>query len=322
MSRCAIKVDDAHATGPSMKPVSGSRTKHLLARCTIGALVVVSTFAAPQLALGQVTLRDDRGVTTTLPRSPQRIVSLLPSLTESLCALGECDRLVGTDRFSNAPASVLALPKLGGIDDAQIERIAMLKPDLVLAAPSARAIERLEALGIWVVVLESKRHSDVQRTLAVLAAAVGKPQEATRVWTRIQAEMQMAAARVPASIRGQRVYFEVESAPYAAGTESFIGESLQRLGMGNIAPSELGPFPKLNPEFVVRAQPDIIMAARRNLAEMARRPGWSALAALQRDRVCRFEPEAYELLVRPGPRMGAAALQLADCLVALAGNPP
>lgn len=293
-----------------------------LVRRLIGALLAVSTGTLPQLAAGQVALRDDRGVITTLARSPQRIVSLLPSLTESICALGECGRLVGTDRFSNSPPAVLALPKLGGIDDAQIERIALLKPDLVLAAPSARAIERLEALGIRVLVLESKRHSDVQRTLAVLAAAVGKPQEATRVWAQIQADLRTAAAHVPASIHGQRVYFEVESAPYAAGTESFIGESLQRLGMGNIAPSELGPFPKLNPEFVVRAQPDVIMAARRNLAEMARRPGWSALAALQRGRVCGFDRDAYELLVRPGPRMGAGALLLADCLTALAGNPP
>jgi iron complex transport system substrate-binding protein len=322
MSRCAIKIDDADAIGPSMEPRPGNQTRHLMARCLIGVLVVASAVAAPRLALGQVTLRDDRGVVTTLARSPQRIVSLLPSLTESLCALGECGRLVGTDRFSNFPASVLALPKLGGIDDAQIERIALLKPDLVLAAPSARAIERLEALGIGVVVLESKRHSDVQRTLALLAAAVGKPHEAKHVWTRIQAEMQRATARVPASMRGLRVYFEVESAPYAAGAESFIGESLRRLGLVNIAPSELGPFPKLNPEFIVRAQPDIIMAARRNLAEMPNRPGWSALAALQRDRVCSFEAESFELLVRPGPRMGAAALQLADCLAALAGNPP
>ena len=70
---------------------------------------------------------------------PQRIVSLVPGLTESVCALGACARLVGTDRYSNWPASVAALPKLGGLDDAQVERIAALKPDLVLIAPSARA---------------------------------------------------------------------------------------------------------------------------------------------------------------------------------------
>jgi iron complex transport system substrate-binding protein len=322
MSRCATRADEPAAIELMMRGDVRTPIWPAAACRVIGALAALSAFALPHPAAAQVTLRDDRGVVTTLARPPQRIVSLLPSLTESLCALGECARLVGTDRFSNWPPSVQALPKLGGIDDAQIERIVRLKPDLVLAAPSARAIERLETLGVAVVVLESKRHADVQRTLALLATALGKPQQAARVWAQIQAEMQAAEARVPAAMRGQRVYFEVESAPYAAGPQSFIGESLQRLGLGNIAPVELGPFPKLNPEFVVRAQPDVIVAARRNLAEMARRPGWSALGALQRGRVCGFEPDAYEVLIRPGPRMGAAALQIADCLAALAGGAP
>ena len=73
---------------------------------------------------------------------PQRIVSLLPSITESVCALGACARLIGVDRYSNWPDSVKALPQLGGLDDPAIERIVGLKPDLVLAAPSSRATDR------------------------------------------------------------------------------------------------------------------------------------------------------------------------------------
>jgi len=100
---------------------------------------------------------------------PARIVSLVPSLTESICALGECARLVGTDRYSNWPEPVRTLPKLGGLDDAQVERIAALKPDLVLAAPSARAVERLEGVGLKVIVLHSRSHQDVKRSLQLLA---------------------------------------------------------------------------------------------------------------------------------------------------------
>ena len=94
-----------------------------------------------------VVLRDDVGAEHRLAAPPQRIVTLLPSLTESVCAIGACDRLVGTDRFSNWPASVAALPKLGGLDDLPVERIAALKPDVVLVSSSARIIGRLEALG-------------------------------------------------------------------------------------------------------------------------------------------------------------------------------
>src|SRR6478735_10895553 len=99
-------------------------------------------------------LRDDRGALVVLATPPQRIVSLLPSLTESVCAIGACARLVGTDRFSNWPASVAALPKLGGFDDVRIEAVVALKPDVVLVPPSARVIDRLEQLGLKVIVLE------------------------------------------------------------------------------------------------------------------------------------------------------------------------
>ena len=280
--------------------------------------IVIAMLLCWHVAAGaQISVRDDRGATVVLSASPQRIVSLLPSLTESVCALGGCARLVGTDRFSNSPASVRALPKLGGLEDAQIERVAALRPELVLAAPSARAIDRLEALGLKVLVLESRDHADVQRTLKTLAQLLGAPAEADKVWAAIERDLVDAAARVPPRLRGQRVYFEVDATPYAAGASSFIGQTLSRLGLANAIPPELGPFPKLNPEYVLRAQPDIVMAAQRNLDEMPRRPGWSALRALQRRQTCGFDSEHYELLIRPGPRMGEAARALADCLTAL-----
>ena len=280
-------------------------------RLVLASLLAVGVQGA---ACAQIVLRDDRGATLILPAPPQRIVSLLPSLTESLCALGGCARLVGTDRFSNSPASVTALPKLGGLDDAQVERIVALKPDVVLAAASARVVDRLEGLGLHVLVLESRNHADVQRTLSMLAQLLGTPREAVRVWDAIERDMTEAARRVPAGLRGQRVYFEVDATPYAAGQSSFIGQTLTRLGLRNVVRAELGAFPKLNPEFVVRAQPDIVMAAQRSLADMPRRPGWAALRALQTGRTCGFTGDAYDVLVRPGPRMGEAALSLTACL--------
>ncbi len=276
----------------------------------------------PLAAHAQIALRDDRGATVILPAPPQRIVSLLPSLTESVCALGACARLVGTDRFSNAPASVIALPKLGGIDDAQIERVVLLKPDVVLVSSSARVTERLESLGLKVLVLESRDHADVKRTLTLLAQMLGAPAEAGRVWAGIERDMRVAAARVPVAMRGQRVYFEIDATPFAAGPGSFIGETLARLGMANAVAPELGPFPKLNPEYVVRLQPDIVMAVDRSLADMPKRPGWAALRALKRGSSCGFTSERFELLTRPGPRMGEAAGVLADCLVAIESVTP
>ncbi len=275
-------------------------------------LVALSALASAQ----PFTVRDDRGVEVTLAASPQRIVSLLPSLTESVCALGACARLVGVDRFSNWPESVRTLPQLGGLEDAQIERVVALKPDVVLAAPSARAIERFESLGLKVLVLESRDRADVKRTLNTLARVLDATTQAAAVWSKIDRDERLAVELVPAHWRGRRVYFEVDATPYAAGASSFIGETLIKLGLVNIVPNELGPFPKLNPEFVVRAQPDLVIAQSVNLAEMPKRPGWAGLRAL-RGSTCGFEPAAYELLIRPGPRMGEAAQSLAACLAAL-----
>ena len=282
-------------------------------RCLRLALLLALCMHAA--AWSQIVLHDDRGATLSFAAAPRRIVSLLPSLTESVCVLGGCARLVGVDRFSDWPASVRRLPRLGGLDDAQIERIVALEPDVVLAAPAARVIDRLEALGLKVLVLESRNDADVQRTLTVLARMLGTPAAAGPLWQRMQREIGEAAARVPAELRGERVYFEVDATPYAAGPGSFIGQTLARLGMANIVPAALGPFPKLNPEFVVRAQPDIVMASRRDLDTMPTRPGWAGLRALQQHRTCAFAEPRFEFLTRPGPRLGEAAQLLADCLV-------
>jgi iron complex transport system substrate-binding protein len=148
---------------------------------------------------------------------------------------------------------------------------------------------------------------------------LGAQTEAERVWAAIERDTRAATERVPAALRGHRVYFEVDSSPYAAGAGSFIGETLAQLGLSNAVPVELGPFPKLNPEYVVRLQPDIVMAVDRAIAEMPRRPGWASIKALKEGRTCGFTPVRYELLIRPGPRMGEAALALADCLVSIRG---
>jgi iron complex transport system substrate-binding protein len=254
--------------------------------------------------------------------APQRIVSLLPSLTESVCALGACARLVGVDRYSNWPESVKALPTLGGLDDPAIERIVGLQPDLVLAAPSSRATDRLRALGLRVELIRAETHDDVRRALRELERLLEAPGTAEPLWQRLQREIDAAAARVPVSLHGQRVYFEVDSSGYAAGEASFIGQTLKRLGLANAVPAALGPFPRLNPEWVVRHPPDVLMAVDRELAAMPRRPGWSTLDALQRRRVCAFPHARYELLIRPGPRLGEAAALLADCLQGLPAAGP
>ena len=273
-------------------------------------LSVLALIASPARAL---ELSDDRGRQLQLPASPQRIVSLLPSLTETVCQLDQCHRLVGVDRYSNWPEAVRRLPQVGGGLDPSVEAIVALRPDVVLAGTSMRAIERLEALGLKVVALEPRSHADVRRVLDKVGLLLGVP-DAQRVWRAIDAGVAAAAQSLPPQARGLRVYFEVNRGPYGASEASFIGETLARLGARNVLPGALGPFPNLNPEFVVRADPDLDMVSARHAAALRERPGWAALRALRQDRVCSFAPAQAEVLVRPGPRMAEAARLMAACL--------
>ena len=261
-------------------------------------------------------LTDDRGVTVHFAQTPQRIVSLLPSHTESVCALQQCNRLVGVDRYSNFPAGVQKLPKLGGGLAPNIEAVLALKPDVVLMSGTSRAADRLESLGLKVVSLETKTHADVRRVLTVLGALLGVPpdQGANRLWLEIDSAVSAAAQAVPVPARNARVFFEVGIGQYGAGKVSFIGETLMRLGAQNVVPAELGAFPRLSPEFIVRANPDIIITSSASLLAMTAFPGWKNLKAVQANRICVFNKSDSDVLVRPGPRMAQAAQLMATCL--------
>ena len=264
-----------------------------------------------------VTVTDDRQVAVTFTQAPKRIVTLLPSLAETVCVLGACDRLVGTDKHANWPASVKALPKLGGLDDTQLEALVRLKPDVVLLAKSARIIARLEALGIPVLALEPQTHADVHRVLQTVAAVLQLPNaqdQADAVWQNIQRQVSQAKSNIPAQANNATVYLEASTGGYAAGEASFIGEIMRQLGLKNIVTSSMGAFPKLNPEFVVRANPQLIVLAQPMASNLSQRPGWSGIAAIKNKRACVFPSGQADILVRPGPRLGEAAQLISDCV--------
>lgn len=290
------------------------------------AVTAAAATAAAAAAPGPgsaIELTDDRGRVHRFAQLPARIVTLVPSLTETVCELGACDRLVGTDRFSDWPARVAGLPKLGGLEDTPIERVLSLKPDVVLAPGSSRSVERLESLGLVVVTLEPRSFADTQRVIGTVATLLGQPAAGAALWQQMNARIDAAARGVAPGLRGARVYFEVAAAPYAAGEASFVGALLARLGLVNIVPAAMGPFPQINPEFVVRARPQVVMAGETAAAAMPQRPGWGTIPAFgSGGRVCGFPRGRYEFLVRPGPRLAEAAEVMAQCLQSSSPVPP
>ena len=270
----------------------------------------------PQTA-SPFSLTDDRGRKVVIDKAPQRIITLLPSLGEIVCELQACERLVGVDRYSNWPERVKTLPQLGGIDDTHLEALVKLKPDLVLLARSSRVTQRLESMGIKVVALEPQSQEDMHRVIQQIAGALHLPNSKERaelLWQSIQQKLEVAAARVPKTAKGARIYFEAGTGYFAAGEASYIGETLKRLGLVNVVTPSMGSFPQVNPEFVVKANPQIIFMGERAATDLKSRPGWNRIEAIQQHRICSFTPDQSDIVVRSGPRIPEAAELMVACL--------
>jgi iron complex transport system substrate-binding protein len=149
---------------------------------------------------------------------------------------------------------------------------------------------------------------------------LGVPQRAERLNRQIQRSIAdiAAASRKRLNGRAPLVYFEVDPAPYGAGPQSFIGEMLRRAGARNIITPGLGPFPQLNPEYVVRADPEVIFTSPAEGSRLAQRPGWSRIRAVRERRICSFPPEVRDTIVRPGPRAAEGFAALTECLLRVA----
>lgn len=261
-----------------------------------------------------LTLTDDLGRTVTVKAPPKRIATMLPSVTETVCALGACDRIVATDDFSDWPERVKALPKAGGLFNPNPELIVSLKPDLVLVSKYGRLYETLERAGLTVYAVRTETYQDIFRTARTLGKLLGLEAQAERLVAQIQREVYQEESRAAQAKTRPRVYYEIDPTPYTVGPESFIGLLIQKARGVNIIPKELGLFPKISPELVVERNPEVIVATYPGALETIRnRPGWSRVSAVQNGRVCVFTGGQDNLLSRPGPRVSQGLRLLVDC---------
>lgn len=286
----------------------------------IGLLGLVCASATGAAAAVPIVLVDSAHHEHRFERPPERVASLLPALTETVCELEECHRLVVVDRYSNWPKSVTLLPKAGGLQDVDVEQIVSARPDVVLLGDAPRVAERLRSLGLVVFELETQTYGDIGRNVSLIGAMLGVPERAERLNRQIERSVEKVAGATRKRLHGHAplVYFEVDPAPYGAGPQSFIGQMLGRMGARNILPADLGPFPRLNPEYVVRANPDVILVSAADASPLLHRPGWDRIRAIRESRICTFPPEIRDMIVRPGPRVAAGFEAVSECLLRMA----
>ncbi|MER3489082.1 MAG: ABC transporter substrate-binding protein [Meiothermus sp.] len=259
------------------------------------------------------TLTDDLGRSVVIPAQPKRIVAMLPSITETLCAMGACERLVATDSFSDWPESVKRLPKVGGLFDASPEKIVALKPDLVLISVYGKLQEPLERAGVRTFAIKTETYDDIFRTTRLLGQLLHQPAQAERLVAQIQQQVYAQETRAAKAKDRPTVYFEIDPTPYTVGPGSFIGVLITKARGQNIVPKELGDFPKISPELVVQKNPEVIVLTHPGAASLRTRPGWAGVRAVQKDRVCSFTGEEDNLLSRPGPRIAEGLKLLIVC---------
>jgi iron complex transport system substrate-binding protein len=239
-----------------------------------------------------------------------------PALSRNgtVCALGACERLVGRDSWSDHPAEVLALPDLGSAFAPDLEAIVALWPDLVLVDEYSGAADALAPLGLNVYAGTPQRLEEVFESIERLGALLGARTEAAVLAGRLRGELDGVAAVVAGRPRPS-VFYEVDPSPYSVGPEGFIGRLIELAGGANVVPAELGDFPLVDPEFVVAADPQVIVLADApygvDLAALRARPGWAELAAVRDGRVIEVTLAQANVLSRAGPRIGEALRLLA-----------
>jgi iron complex transport system substrate-binding protein len=268
---------------------------------------------APTATPAALTFTDGLGREVKLAGPAQRIVSLAPSNTEILFAVGAGKQVVGRDDLSDFPVEAGSLPKIGGMDKYNTEQIVALKPDLVLAAEinSPELVNSLESLGLTVYYLSNpKTIEDMYANLEIVSKLTGHEQETTALVESFKARVAVVDEKIKSAAGKPVVFYELDSTdpakPWTAGPGSFIDLLINRAGGVNLT-SVAGikdAYPQVSVEQIVSTNPDMIILGDSmwgvTVESVGQRPGWEKLKVVSGKQIFPFDDN---LVSRPGPRL-------------------
>jgi iron complex transport system substrate-binding protein len=258
----------------------------------------------------------------TLPAPAQKIVSMAPSNTEILFAIGAGSQVVGRDEFSDYPEEAKSLPSIGGsMGQYSYEQVAALKPDLVLAGGinTPEQVKALEDLGINVFYLGNPSTlEEMYANLELVARLTGREAEAAALVESLKVRVKAVDDKLAGVTEKPVVFYEIDASdpnsPYTAGSGTFVDQLIARAGGTNLGAQMKDQWAKISLEKIVVADPAIIILGDSAYGEtpekLAARAGWSEIDAVTNNRVLPFDDN---LVSRPGPRLvdGLEALALA-----------
>ncbi|MGH7875651.1 MAG: ABC transporter substrate-binding protein [Candidatus Binatia bacterium] len=248
------------------------------------------------------------------PLYPQRIVSLAPSVTESLFALGFGPRLVGVTTYCDYPAEAKKLPKIGGFMSPSLEVIVAKRPDLVIGVSSATdpvKARELERLGLKVRLISLASVSEILNSIQSIAGWLGNPQAGERLVQKITLQFNQVKQRVASAPR-RRALLAVGLRPLVAvGGKNFIDELITLAGGENIAGNAAQPWLNLPEEYVVAKAPQVIIEAGMGSERGETAKRWGDLKSLPAVKEQRIYAYASDKILRPGPRIGEGLEEIA-----------
>jgi len=275
-----------------------------------------------------LTLVDDRGYVLNLTSYPNRIVSLAPSNTEILFAIGADDKVVGVTDYCNYPYNFSAWIEAGNLTSVgdywtpNIEAIVVLEPDLILAAfAQEEVVNTLRGMGYKVLVLDPDNIDDILKDIVLVGRATDRNIEAAILVNNLRHRIDAVVSKVAGATFTPKVYYEVWYDPlWSVGSGGWEHELIEKAGGINIFADQTLKYFETSSEAIIERNPDIMMFPLGHGAgppfwgsfdQVKARPGWDAISAVQNDRLYTIDAD---IVSRPGPRIVDALEILAEII--------
>jgi len=275
-----------------------------------------------------LTLVDDRGYVLNLTSYPNRIVSLAPSNTEILFAVGAGDKVVGVTDYCNYPYDFSAWIEAGNLTSVgdywtpNMEAIVSLEPDLILAAfAQEEVVNTLRGMGYKVLVLDPDNTDDILKDIALVGRATNKDVEASILVNNLRQRIDAVVNKVGGATPTPKVYYEVWYDPtWSVGSESWENELIEKAGGINIFADQNLDYFMPSSEALIERNPDVVIFPLGHGAEppfwgsfeqVKARPGWDVISAVQNNRLYTIDAD---IVARPGPRIVNALENLAQII--------
>jgi iron complex transport system substrate-binding protein len=259
-----------------------------------------------------VVFKDALGSEFQFSSQPKRIISVIPSITESLFYIGAGSQLVGATKYCNFPEAAKKLPRVGDLN-LNYERIVSLNPDLIIGDPVliSKSLDKLRSLNLRVLALRTQKIQEILQTMKDLGRITGHTKEATEVTERMKKILDEIASKT-SSVEHPRVFLEVWDQPLmTVGPDAFLGELIELAGGKNVANDITRAWAQISEEVVIQKDPEVLLLLTGKKDAYMKRPEWKNVTAIRKGRVYQLNRDLYS---QPSPRLIEALTHLTQLL--------